>query len=270
MLNYQKLAHSAQIGYCVFNQCFAVKSKMQKATNTLVQKKLEPHIKAHVLEYLRSRKRISENDLIISELTVDGYLRRADLVIVREDELIAIEIKSQFDSLKRLSGQTEKYSEFFDKVILVTTSNHIQNAMSKVCTNVEILLFDENSISVIRRGRKKIITNKISLLKMMTKRELSALAIKLGYSNESKTRELLTEFLNSRSIRAIRKEVFLNLKKRYCMTSEYFWKSVLEKPISIETVANLSVNNLTKKSKIKPNKDWLSGITDIFAEFKDN
>ncbi|WP_288739461.1 sce7726 family protein, partial [uncultured Rheinheimera sp.] len=108
---------------------------------SLATKAFEPEIKAYALEYLRMKGHITKNDVVINEFTIDSYSRRADLVIIRDDYLLAIEIKSEFDSLARLSGQTEKYLEFFDKVLLVTSDSHLEKSIEKVNSNIEILIY---------------------------------------------------------------------------------------------------------------------------------
>jgi hypothetical protein len=232
----------------------------------LHQKRLEPQIKAIVLEHMRSKNMISESDVIINEFTMDGYSRRADLVIVRQNDTIAIEVKSESDTLSRLKGQTEKYTEFFDKVIVVTTQNHLSKAIIQTPDNVEVWELKDLSIRIARRGKKRLVKSKSNLLKMMKVRELSVAATKYGYSENKRTRENLEGFLMSVSVKALRSELIKNLQKRYSLTSNYFWKNIANSQVSVKSVANLSLSSLSRKIKSEASPaDWLSNISNAIS-----
>lgn len=228
----------------------------------LQPKRLEPDIKAIVLEYMRAKNLISDSDVVINEFTIDGYSRRADLVIVRKNDTIAIEVKSQFDSLHRLKGQTEKYTVFFDKVIVVTTGNHLSKAVSQTASEVEIWELNDSMIKVIRRGKKNLVKNKLTLLRMMKVRELSVVATKNGFSENSRTRSNLEKFLLNKSINTLRGALIGCLRKRYALTSNYFWQNIQNSSISTKSLQNLSFASFTKKSITETTpSDWLSNIS---------
>ncbi len=65
-------------------------------------KYFESDIKALLIQFLMEKNILSEDAIIINELTVDKYARRADIVLLKKDELHAYEIKSDADSLTRL------------------------------------------------------------------------------------------------------------------------------------------------------------------------
>ena len=109
---------------------------------------LEIDIKAIILEYLIAKSRLNENHSIISEFAVDRNSRRADLVIADDRRLTGFEIKSEADSLCRLTGQTEKYLDYFDKVIVVAAPKHISNIVKTTPKNVAIWEVSNKGIKI--------------------------------------------------------------------------------------------------------------------------
>ncbi len=59
---------------------------------------------------------------IIEEKTMGKS--RADVVMVTEDDLVGIEIKSDADTYARLSGQVKDYDKYYDRNIVVVGSTH--------------------------------------------------------------------------------------------------------------------------------------------------
>ncbi len=60
----------------------------------------------------------SSNTLVIDELGIKHGKNRADIVVI-SDILIGFEIKSDEDSLSRLSGQIKAYNDVFDKAAIL-------------------------------------------------------------------------------------------------------------------------------------------------------
>ena len=67
---------------------------------------------------------------IIEEKTMGRS--RADVVMVMEDALVGIEIKSDADTYDRLSGQVKDYNAFFDENIVVVGSSHAHHVEEHV------------------------------------------------------------------------------------------------------------------------------------------
>ena len=128
---------------------------------------LEPELKAMLLNHLRNRKSLSCSDTIMNEFTVGDFSRRVDLALIRDCELIGFEVKSEADSLYRLEGQTQKYLEYFDKVVIVAASKHIPSILSLVPNNVGVWEVLGDRIVIRRRGIKKRISKKLSFIEMM-------------------------------------------------------------------------------------------------------
>lgn len=69
---------------------------------------------------------------------------RSDVVMVLENEIIGIEIKSDADSYSRLSSQVSNYDLFFDKNIVVVGTSHAHHIEEHVPEYWGIITVEEN------------------------------------------------------------------------------------------------------------------------------
>jgi len=74
----------------------------------------------------------------IAELFVDGFSRRAELVMAN-GKLAAFEIKSDRDSLDRLEGQLQSYLRFFEQVSVVCAERHLPGVLATAPAEVGVL-----------------------------------------------------------------------------------------------------------------------------------
>ena len=116
---------------------------------------------ADIRPVLRSRlidKHAGDPETVfIEELGLCRGKVRIDLAAVN-GILHGYEIKSDRDSLRRLEGQIEVYSQVLDRVTLVVGERHLPKILKLVPPWWEILRIDSNSpnprIRSVRRGRK--------------------------------------------------------------------------------------------------------------------
>ena len=73
---------------------------------------------------------------------------RADIVLVTEDALIGVEIKSDADSYARLPGQIKDYSRFFDMNYVVVGSSHGNHIFEHVPEHWGVLTVEEKVVEV--------------------------------------------------------------------------------------------------------------------------
>lgn len=71
------------------------------------------------------------NSRVVEELGLQHGSNRVDIAVVN-GVLHGYELKSEADNLDRLQGQIESYSKVFDRVTLVTTSNHLSHAVKQI------------------------------------------------------------------------------------------------------------------------------------------
>jgi len=180
---------------------------------------LEPAIKAALVDRLRTNGVLSEDAIIINEFPVDGWSRRADLVVVNS-RLHVFEIKSEADNLTRLLAQMSTYERFFDKVTLVCGPSHIKRALEYLEPRIEIIAAEHRNEGIflrrVRRGTTKTVIDKQALLQLMTNKEITSLLSEnqLAYKARARRKNLifLASHLRARSIHAA---AIASLKIRY-------------------------------------------------------
>ena len=84
-------------------------------------------IREPLFEYLED---VFGNIRILEELTLGSS--RADILMVTEEALTGVEIKSDADSYARLSGQVKDYDRFCDRCIIAVGSSHAEHVAEHV------------------------------------------------------------------------------------------------------------------------------------------
>jgi hypothetical protein len=160
--------------------------------------------------------------LILDEFGIDGGRNRADLAVVN-GQLKGFEIKSQFDTLRRLARQAEAYGTVFDTVTLVTTLSHLPAGRRVVPEWWGLAIVGRNSsgdlgIVQVRKEETNQKLEPYSLARLIWREEaiaiLSARGLDRGF--RTKPRRLLWERLACvLSIDELRETVRLALKLRH-------------------------------------------------------
>lgn len=94
-------------------------------------------IKALLISRLRSEGVLTARAVLADEYPVGRTSVRADLAFLADD-FVAVEIKSEHDSLRRLPRQLSVYRQFFDRTILVVADRHVAAAQSLDLEGVEL------------------------------------------------------------------------------------------------------------------------------------
>ncbi|MBR3166342.1 MAG: MmcB family DNA repair protein [Lachnospiraceae bacterium] len=84
-------------------------------------------IREPLFEYLED---VFGNIRILEELTLGSS--RADILMVTEEALTGVEIKSDADSYARLSGQVKDYDRYCDRCIIAVGSSHAEHVVDHV------------------------------------------------------------------------------------------------------------------------------------------
>ncbi len=87
-----------------------------------MRKKTAEHLKCRIIDYLLQ---IYPNIIIGNEIMFGSSRNSADLLAIIDNQIIAIEIKSKDDNLKRLPHQIEEYSKVYDKIIVFCSQDKI-------------------------------------------------------------------------------------------------------------------------------------------------
>lgn len=188
----------------------------------------EGDIKAAVIDKLFASDAL-ENAVLINEMVVANWSRRADLVVAN-GKLHAFEIKSDLDTLRRLGGQVETYLQRFDKVTVVCTAKFAH--LIKDCTDSRVEIWCATStdrgvkLSVFRRGQSSLVSNKRILCGYLHKAELITLLKRDGRNVSAEMPRIQLECeADALSVRQIRNFVLHSLKERYKSTFEQFCTS---------------------------------------------
>lgn len=212
----------------------------------------EVEIKAMILERLLREGKITEESLVFNEMSLSGKARRLDLAYITKGEMVAIEVKSEKDTLSRLPGQLSEYLKYFDRIIVVAAPKFIQEIISLTDSAVEVWEVSELELKVIRKGRKVKSIRKESYLNLMTKREVSILARMARIETDLPMYDLKIELL--KKIRIISKDkvksvLISGLTKRFSLPSNRFLLMVCNsKCVSTRDVLLLSPYLLEKLS----------------------
>lgn len=81
----------------------------------------ETRMKAAVIDRLLHAGHVDSDSVLISEMTVANWTRRADIVLAN-GKLWAFEIKSEVDRLSRLPGQLATFATHFEKLVIVVAA----------------------------------------------------------------------------------------------------------------------------------------------------
>jgi hypothetical protein len=119
-------------------------------------------------------KKYSQSDAtLLTELRVGRCV--ADAVLVNGLST-CFEIKTEYDSLSRLSEQVTSYRKLFDKVIVISTESHQQNLLEQLPSDIGLsLLTKKGALTVIRKPEDhsadvidtSVLTNTLRLKELM-------------------------------------------------------------------------------------------------------
>ncbi|MEH7798162.1 sce7726 family protein [Bacillus safensis] len=131
-------------------------------------------IREVLLTHLFNQYKNDKNIRIINELGVLHGQSRIDIAVVN-GTLIGFEIKSESDTLSRLSSQVEDYNKVFDRVTIVVQRNHLQEVRNIVPKWWGILLVTRHKEKInlreVRKGRRNLEVDPFSLTHLLWRNE---------------------------------------------------------------------------------------------------
>ncbi|MDK7586255.1 sce7726 family protein [Alcaligenes faecalis subsp. phenolicus] len=98
-------------------------------------------VRAALLDHLKSREQ--SDCVFLTELTVAGFARRADLVLAN-GHLAVFEIKSAADKLSRLEGQLACYERNFEATTVVCANKHLDGVLKLVSKGTGVITIAED------------------------------------------------------------------------------------------------------------------------------
>lgn len=232
------------------------------------EKYYESHIKCDVLNFLRASKIIDPRSVVASEYVLGSTGRRADLAIHNGSKFIGIEIKSQHDSLARLSSQLNIYTACFDEVMVVLDDRHVEQVLSVATPQVSVFQASRGGAVELCRAAasEPIYASEICLL-LLTMAELKKLT---GFNAAVPIRRS-TLLAQARMLpdEAIRGAVSSSFRQAFSDSSGRFWQSVRRRNVTVQSLRALSRfaaerNSLREKEDEKI-RFWESWQQDAFA-----
>jgi hypothetical protein len=215
----------------------------------------EAFYKTKLINYLYKTKMFNKHSIVASEIPVDSFKRRADLLLL-DNKIHFFEIKSDIDSLARLEGQLETYTSFADQVTILCSPLHVPKILKQVPSYIGIWILDENdNIIVIRESKYRKIRKKSSLLKHINVTELKRTLSQegLGAKTGSSTRAEMLTLAQKIKIETLRVHVLSHLMSRYSKNS-----CELLNKLRMETkIVESSLHLLKRREKIS-NSEVLS------------
>lgn len=100
---------------------------LQVHHNETVSTLYDFHIRAALLRELEEQYRHQPDTVIIGELGIDHGKNRIDLAVIN-DAMHGYEIKSDRDTLTRLTRQSQAYTRVFDYLTLIASDRHLSSA----------------------------------------------------------------------------------------------------------------------------------------------
>jgi len=156
-----------------------------------MKKKTAEQLKCVIIDYLLQ----TYPNIIIGNEVIFGSSRNAvDLLAIHNNKIMAIEIKSKDDNLKRLPYQIEEYSKVYDKIIIFCSDDKI-NATKKIIKDTSIGLYCiiSNKIRRINIPLLNKSTNKEEMLASMPAFYLKKVFKIKGKANSDEVRQLLSK-----------------------------------------------------------------------------
>ena len=170
------------------------------------------YIKCQFIDFLLSKN----NEIIIGNEFMYGTTSKlADLIVIKNNKIIAVEIKSENDNLNRLKDQILEYKKVFNYVLIVTTEKFKDKVLDMTSSDIGIYIINKNlSFIKIRPPHIQKHRSKIEILHSINAKYLDKLG---NYSNKN---------YNADEIR------LLYAKKRISYIQEILLKYITEKYIS--------------------------------------
>jgi hypothetical protein len=151
----------------------------------------DTQIRRELVGALLGRYREEPGCLVVGEMGVLEGRARADVAVINGC-LHGYEIKAARDTMARLPAQAEAYSKVFDYMTLVTTENHVPQALRTVPTSWGIALARPSNSGVqfedLRRAERNLQVEARALLQLLWRDEALAVLERMGRASGVKSK----------------------------------------------------------------------------------
>ena len=136
--------------------------------------KPEARLKAAVIDRLYANAHVDSDAVVISEMVVDNWSRRADVVLAN-GKLWGFEIKSEMDTLGRLPGQMDVFARSFEKLTVVVAARFETQVREMLPDGVGLWVEDRDGILKERVRPRLNMLSREAAIRLMTVSELRRL-----------------------------------------------------------------------------------------------
>ena len=153
-----------------------IKAELSRVAKNSVMTGVGPEtkMKAAVIDRLIEAGQVTGDAVLISEMMVANWARRADIVLAN-GKLWGFELKSEADRLTRLSGQIESFSFHFEKFVVVVAERFESRARALLPDGAGLWVAQQDG-SLKERVRPKVMPlTKEAAITLMTASELRGL-----------------------------------------------------------------------------------------------
>jgi hypothetical protein len=165
-------------------------------------------IKSQMIDFLISA---FSNDLFIGNEVMYGTKRKLiDLLVLKENQLTAIEIKADNDDLRRVQEQVNESKKIFDYIVVCTTMVHLEKTKQLLSNDIGIYSVNEHGIEIVRKPKKQKKLDKTEILfsinsnflrkSLQSSANINSDEVRLQYIKEStaKIHNLFTDYLQQK------------------------------------------------------------------------
>ncbi|HLL88865.1 MAG TPA: sce7726 family protein [Tepidisphaeraceae bacterium] len=176
---------------------------------------LDPHIRAALMDRLASA---DPEAVVFHELPLSRGDRRADVVAVN-GVIAGFEIKSERDSLARLTGQADRYDDVCEYMTVVVARRHLPHARATVPRRWGIVVAEPDLYGIrlrdVRKPRRNGRLDKRALVRLMWRTECARALRNVGRRLPPRTLALhLWAELDKLPMATVLREVRAALKRR--------------------------------------------------------
>jgi hypothetical protein len=169
----------------------------------------EAQVKSATLSRIRQAAGRSRKPIVTAEFSLGDSGIRADLAVFA-GELIGLEIKTEKDTLRRLSSQMKAYCRYFHHAVAIVAPSHLRNLTEEHIQGASLWTYDSRGLlTELHRGRANHVDPAV-LETVLTQAERRKL------------------------------DFYAAMEARYGGTSKIFWRSVARRPIKAEDLKLLS------------------------------
>lgn len=168
------------------------------------------YIKCQFIDFLLSKN----NEIIIgNEFMYGSTSKLADLIVIKKNKIIAVEIKSENDNLNRLKDQILEYKKVFNYVLIVTTEKFKDKILDMTSSDIGIYIINKNlSFIKIRPPHIQKHRSKIEILYSINAKYLDKLG---NYSNKKYNADEIRLFFSKKRISYIQEILLKYTTEKY-------------------------------------------------------